>query len=72
MGILLYELLTGARPFEGGAGQVMFAHIQQPPPDPRDKNPEIPRSVAKAILKALEKSPEKRFDSIAEMGKAFS
>lgn len=72
LGVVLYEILLGERPFSGGAGQVMFAHIQQPPPDPRDIDPTIPRPIAKAILKALEKSPDDRFDTANEMFVAFA
>ena len=71
LGILAYEMLLGERPFSGGAAQVMFAHIQQPAPDPRDINPDLPRSIAKAIMRALEKSPEDRFESAQEMIEAM-
>lgn len=63
LGVIVYELLTGERPFKGSAGQVLFAHLQQPAPDPRDVKPEIPREMAQAVLKALEKNPDERFQS---------
>lgn len=63
LGVLTYEMLLGERPFTGGAGQVMFAHIQQPPPDPRDTDSSVPRSIAKAIMMALAKDPSERFSS---------
>ncbi len=66
LGIIVYELLTGERPFKGSAGQVLFAHLQQPAPDPRDLNPEIPREMAKAVLKALAKTPDERFASAGD------
>ena len=72
LGVVLYEMLTGERPFTGGPAQVMFAHIQQPAPDPRDIEPDIPRPIAKAILKAMEKSPDDRFDSAQQLFDAFS
>lgn len=72
LGIVTYEMLVGTLPFTGGAGQVMFAHIQQPPPDPRAKNNTIPRDVAKAILKALEKDATNRFASAGEFAKILS
>lgn len=71
LGIMTYEMLTGKRPFEGSAPQVMFAHLQQPAPDPRDIQPDIPRTAAKAILKALEKNPDDRFDSAEAFLKAL-
>lgn len=66
LGCVLYQMLTGETPFSGGAAQVMFAQIQQPAPDPRDIQPDIPEHLADAILKALEKDPEKRFNSAME------
>ncbi len=72
LGVVLYEMLTGERPFKGGPAQVMFAHLQQPAPDPRDLVPEMPRHIAKAVLKALEKEPDKRFQSAGELCAAMS
>lgn len=72
LGILTYEMLVGELPFTGSAGQVMFAHIQQPPPNPRDKNDAIPASIAKAIMTALEKDPQSRFASAGEFAAILS
>lgn len=63
MGLVLYEILTGQRPFQGNPAQVMFAHLQQPPPDPRKTNPDIPGRVADTILRALSKRPDDRYSS---------
>lgn len=63
LGVMAYEMLTGQRPFKGGPAQVMFAHLQQPAPDPRDLRPDLARAAAKAILQALEKQPEDRFQT---------
>lgn len=71
LGVVAYEMLTGQKPFLGGAAQVMFAHLQQPAPDPRDVNETISRPVAKAILKALEKKPEDRFESAGDFIQAM-
>jgi serine/threonine protein kinase len=70
--VVAYEMLTGEKPFTGGAAQVMFAHLQQPAPDARDVNDEISRNAAKAILKALEKKPEDRFESAGSFVRAMS
>lgn len=72
LGVLAYEMLLGERPFVGGAGQVMFAHIQQPPPDPRDKDDTIPRAIAKAIMTALAKDPSERFPSAGAFAEVIS
>lgn len=65
LGAMWYELVTGKTPFEGNAGQVLFAHIQQPAPDPRKLQPDLPEWQARAILKALEKDPDARFEQVA-------
>lgn len=61
-----FEMLTGRRPFTGGAAQVLFAHLYQPPPDPRNFAPELPKSLAQVILRGLAKLPEDRFGSVAD------
>ncbi len=63
LGVILYEALTGERPFIGGPGQILFAHLQHPAPDPCDIMPDLPRSLGKAVMKALAKTPEARFQS---------
>jgi serine/threonine-protein kinase len=72
LGVIVYELLAGERPFRGGAGQVLFAHLQQPPPDLRDTHPHIPREMARAVVKALAKNPDDRFASAGEFIAALS
>ena len=72
MGLVLYEILTGQRAFQGSAAQVMFAHLQQPAPDPRRINPDIPTRVAECILRALEKLPDDRYPSAQSMSLALA
>lgn len=67
MGVVLYEMLTGELPFQGSPAHVLFAHLQQPPPDIRDKMPDIPASAANAISRALAKKPEDRFQTAQEL-----
>jgi len=66
LGVILYEALTGERPFQGGPGQILFAHLQHPAPDPCDIMQNLPRSLGKAVMKALAKAPEARFQSAQE------
>jgi tRNA A-37 threonylcarbamoyl transferase component Bud32 len=72
MGLVLYEILTGQRPFQGNPAQVMFAHLQQPAPDPRKTNPDIPGRVANTILRALAKRPDDRYSSAQAMTLALT
>ncbi len=71
LGIVAYEMLTGERPFKGNAGQVLFAHLNQPLPDPRSVQPDIPDHISSAVKKALEKQPDERFQTAGEFATAL-
>ena len=73
LGVMVYQLLTGKKPFMSeNPGQLLFSHLQQPPPDPRELCEDLPRSVAKAIMKAMAKKPEDRFQSAGEFAQALN
>jgi serine/threonine protein kinase len=62
VGVILFELCCGCRPFVGeDMVQLMDKHLRQPPPAPRSLRPELPPELEAAILRALEKRPEDRF-----------
>jgi predicted Ser/Thr protein kinase len=71
LGVVLYEALTGERPFKGNSSQVLFAHLYQPPPDPRQLRPELPSVVAEAIMRAMAKNPTERFESAGAFAAAL-
>jgi serine/threonine protein kinase len=61
LGCVTWECLTGAPPFGGRPSmRVLFAHLQEPPPDLTALRPEIDPSTARAVTRALEKEPEDR------------
>jgi len=61
LGIVLYEMLAGVVPFNSPISTaVVVQHVNQTPPSLRSLNPEIPWSVERAVLHALEKRPEAR------------
>ncbi|MFB0564656.1 MAG: protein kinase [Candidatus Aminicenantaceae bacterium] len=68
LGVILFEMLTGKRPFEAEniAGYIQ-KHIQEKPPSPSETNPLIPAYLEKVILKCLEKDKEKRYQNIDEL-----
>jgi hypothetical protein len=73
LGVLAFQMLTGELPFKGSnPGQVLYGHLQKPPPDPRELAPNMPPSVALALQKALAKSPEERFQTAGEFVAALA
>jgi hypothetical protein len=67
LGMMLYEVLTGRLPFDtDNEFELMKAQTEQTPAPPRTINPNIPEAVEAAIMKAIEKDPEKRFQTGGE------
>ncbi|NOK32634.1 serine/threonine protein kinase [Corallococcus exercitus] len=60
LGIMAFQMLTGARPFQGENVQVMFAHVEQAPPRLSSKVEGIPPEFDALVLQLLEKDPAKR------------
>jgi len=77
IGVILFEMLTGRRPFRSdesspsssdsknttGSERIRMAQISQPAPDPRTFEPGLSGALAQVVLKCLEKDPRKRFQS---------
>jgi serine/threonine-protein kinase len=72
VGVSLYELLTGARPFQGNSDfEIMMAQLQKAPLPPIQLLPEMPAALNDIILKSLEKDRDKRFQSAEEFAAAL-
>ncbi len=72
MGVILYEALTGRRPFDGETyNEVLFKIAGDPYPAPSSLNPRIPRSVEQVVLRAMGIDPGERFASAGEMREAL-
>ncbi len=68
LGATFYELLTLVRPFEGTSSQEVLKKILlHDPRDPRKINSSVPRDLAVICLKAMEKDPNRRYQSMAEL-----
>ncbi|MCQ2539104.1 MAG: Stk1 family PASTA domain-containing Ser/Thr kinase [Acetatifactor sp.] len=68
MGITLFEMLTGRVPFNGETTvAIAIKHIQEEIASPRDFVPEIPASVDGIVLKCCQKSPDRRYQNMAEL-----
>jgi serine/threonine-protein kinase len=69
---VLYELLAGVPPFEGPTPQVLIARRFAYAPKPiREHRPEVPTSVERALIKALDREPENRYATATEFGEAI-
>jgi formylglycine-generating enzyme required for sulfatase activity/predicted Ser/Thr protein kinase len=67
-GSVLYEMLTGRRPFQGDSQvSVRKAILSTTPPAPRAVRPEIPPELERIVLRCLQKEPEARYPSGAEL-----
>jgi serine/threonine protein kinase len=67
LGCVMFEVLTGTPPYGGRPSmRVLFAHLQEPPPDLSESRSDISPAVARAITRALEKEPEDRPSSASE------
>jgi tRNA A-37 threonylcarbamoyl transferase component Bud32 len=67
LGIVLYILTTGERPFTGETHMsVLYKQIHEKPRDPRLVNPDVPVEIVEIILRAMEKKPERRYQTADE------
>ncbi|MBX9787807.1 MAG: protein kinase [Pirellulales bacterium] len=68
LGVILYELVVGKRPFDGESGQQVRERIQQDEPPPiRPWRKGVPRDLETIIFKCLEKAPGKRYETAADL-----
>jgi len=70
LGITVYEMVCGRRPFSGDGGQLILAHATQAPPDVRTIHPKASPSFCEAVARALAKKPERRFASCTAFAEA--
>jgi serine/threonine-protein kinase len=72
LGVLTYQLLTGRTPFSASnPAALLLAHLNQPPPDPRHVQPDVPAGTAQALLQALHKDPAARFAAAGDFARAL-
>ena len=67
LGVILYELLTGERPFRGNRRMLLLQVLQDEPRPPRRLNDKVPRDLETVCLKAMAKAPARRYQSAAEL-----
>jgi serine/threonine-protein kinase len=69
-GVLLFELLTGRKPFDGdGLTTVIVGILKEQPPELSRLVPGLPKALIDVVAKALEKDRDKRFQTAEELGR---
>jgi serine/threonine-protein kinase len=72
LGVVMYQLFTRTLPFEGPEiTTLLLKIIREPPEPPTVRNPDLPKSLEAITLKLLEKKPEDRYESCAELKAAL-
>jgi serine/threonine protein kinase len=71
LGIVVYEWLTGDRPFQGSVLEIATQHMINPPPPVRLKNPAVPPEVEEVLLTTLAKEPQQRFATVQAFANAL-
>ncbi|HXU69871.1 MAG TPA: serine/threonine-protein kinase [Polyangia bacterium] len=72
LGIVMYEMLTGHVPFKGeGFGDIVVAHLTEAAKKPSEVRKDVPPELDAIVMKAIEKEPEGRFQSMEEFGVAL-
>jgi eukaryotic-like serine/threonine-protein kinase len=67
-GSVLYEMVTGRRPFAGGSSaETLTALLKEPPKPPSELVPDVPKELERIVLHCLRKEPGRRFQHMADV-----
>jgi tetratricopeptide (TPR) repeat protein/tRNA A-37 threonylcarbamoyl transferase component Bud32 len=67
LGVVLYQVLTGALPFKGNSRMILDQVLRAEPPPLRRANPKVPRDLETITLKCLAKEPAQRYGTAADL-----
>jgi hypothetical protein len=68
LGVMLYELLCGQRPFQGNRRLLLLQVLEDEPRPPRQLREDVPKDLETICLKAMAKSPARRYQTAQELG----
>jgi hypothetical protein len=71
LGAILFELVTGRTPFVGTPTAVIAKVASDPVPWPTDLRSDLPRELARIIMRALQRDPQQRFQNMRELALAL-
>ncbi len=73
LGVLGYEMVTGAMPFAGATDEALYQAVRtQDPVAPSERNPRVPAQFEQVLLRCLEKNPGKRYGSSEQLKAALA
>lgn len=68
LGVVMYEMLTGRTPFQSHSAEKLLLQIaSKAPPAPDEIDPRVPATLARIVMKAMSKQPEKRYQTAEKM-----
>ncbi len=70
LGVMLFEMLTGRRPFRGSNPVAVVQQMQEGPPPIADLRPDLPPALAEVVRTAMAREPADRYASMAQMAAA--
>jgi serine/threonine-protein kinase len=72
LGVVVYEMVTGCKPFDGDSHfAIMYRHVAEAPTPPIERCPDLPQSLNDVILTAMAKTPEERLASAGDFLQAL-
>jgi serine/threonine-protein kinase len=71
LGVLMFHMLTGRRPYEGTPEKIMDAHLNKPAPRPSQRVPSVPRWLDDIVYRLLQKDPDDRYQSARDVRSAL-
>src|SRR6266700_3537204 len=70
LGVVVYEWISGMKPFNGSYMEIVTQHLSAPPPPLDERALELPHAVQQVVLKALAKDPHQRYERVQDFANA--
>lgn len=71
LGVVVYEWISGMKPFNGSYMEIVTQHLSAPPPPLDERALELPHAVQQVVLKALAKDPHQRYERVQDFANAL-